>query len=136
MTQGSRLGAIAGAVTALLLLSSTLLPTLSYAQKYANHISNYSGADARTTAIRGFARLYVSPQAAMLPVVLFEAADTSFDALPSNCLVEKHVPSQGPLAFAPEFAWGGMYGSERHPVGLSPAAMPGPPKSVAPITVV
>ncbi|MBV6656434.1 MAG: hypothetical protein KI785_01580 [Devosiaceae bacterium] len=112
----------------LLVMTSTLLPTLSYAQRYADHISSYDVSHARSSAIKGFAQLYVSPQAALLPVVLATEGTASIDCLPSSSLFEKHFPSHAPDAPVPDVAFEDLFGSERHPVGLDPSAQLGPPR--------
>ncbi|MEM1287279.1 MAG: hypothetical protein AAGH60_02900 [Pseudomonadota bacterium] len=121
----------AATLAALLVLSSTVLPSLSYAQSYADHIANYRGDAARLSAISGFAELYLSPNAAMLPVSLENADARAIDCLPTSCLVEKHVFASTiapafPGTFEPD-----LFGTERHPTGLDPAAKPGPPRLLA-----
>ena len=118
-------------VATVLVLSSTLLPTLSFAQKYADHLANYGGQDSRLGALTAFSELYVDPQAALLPVVLSADAPAPGACLPPSGLVEKLVFTRAPQALAPELGRADLFGSERHPTGLDPATVSGPPRPCA-----
>jgi hypothetical protein len=67
-------------------------PSLSYAQKYADHLSQYGGYDARVAAITRFCLALCDPEAPMLPVVLSMPSDVDIAAvLPSSCAMDKTV---------------------------------------------
>jgi hypothetical protein len=122
---------IALAVATVLVAASTVIPTLTYAQKYADHLSQYGGYDARTAAISGLASLYVDPDAPMLPVVLSTSHDSNTLAvLPSSCSMDKTVLTQLTATCLPEQPLIGLSGSEIFPTGLDPAIRHGPPRPV------
>lgn len=124
--------AIACLVITVLVAASTVLPSVSYAQRYADHLAQYGGFDARAAAISGFAALYVDPRAAMLPVVLEANDDGDITAcLPTPCSVEKVVLSAKSVGLAADLPWRSLYSFETYPVGLDPSALRGPPRSLA-----
>lgn len=121
---------IALTVAAVLFAASTVIPTLSYAQKYADHLSQYGGYDARAAAFGGLASLYLDPDAPMLPVVL--SASHQGDALavlPTSCSMDKTVLTKQTSTCMPEQPPVSVSGSETYPNGLDPAILRGPPKA-------
>ncbi len=112
-----------------LVAASTVIPSLSYAQKYADHLAQYGGYDARVAAISGFASLYVTPEAPMLPVVLSIPGDIEVAAvLPSSCSMDKTVL---PTAMQQETPCGqvvGFFLSQTSPIGVDQPALRGPPR--------
>lgn len=120
---------IALAVATILVAASTVIPTLTYAQKYADHLSQYGGYDARAAAISGLVSLYVDPNAPMLPVVLSTSHDSDTMAvLPTSCAMDKTVLTQLTTTCLPEQPLVSMSGSETYPTGLDPATLRGPPR--------
>lgn len=115
-----------------LVAASTIVPSLSYAQKYADHLSQYGGYDARVAAFTGFASLYVSPDAPMLPVVLSVPGNVDLMAvLPSSCSMDKTVlpgvhRQEAPCGQVAEFVL-----SQAPPTGVDPPALRGPPRWTA-----
>lgn len=124
--------AVALLVMCVLVSASTIVPSLSYAQKYADHLSQYGGHNARIAAFGGFASLYLDPAAPMLPVVLSVPGDADLAVvLPSSCSMDKTVL---PRAADHSFPSSWMIGCETLeivPAGLSPPALRGPPRFAA-----
>lgn len=121
--------AISFAVMALLVSASTVLPSASYAQKYADHLSQYGGIDARTAAITGFAALYVNPEAARLPVVLVSVlTDAEQPCLPTSCSVEKSVLTKAAATLTPQTVGPDRDSAATYPQGVERAALHGPPR--------
>jgi hypothetical protein len=114
-----------------LVAASTVIPSLSYAQKYADHLSQYGGYDARVAAITGFASLYVTPEAPMLPVVLSITGDIEIaTVLPSSCSMDKTVL---PTTMQQDMPCGqivGFFVSQTSPIGIDQPALRGPPRYV------
>lgn len=120
---------IALAVATILVAASTVIPTLAYAQKYADHLSQYGGYDARAATISGLASLYVNPHAPMLPLVLSTSHDSdTLAVLPTSCSMDKTVLTQLTSTCMPEQPLVSMSGSETYPTGLDPAILRGPPR--------
>lgn len=120
---------IALAVAAVLLAASTVIPTLTYAQKYADHLAQYGGYDARAAAFGGLAALYIDPHAPMLPVVLSTSHDSdTLAVLPTPCSMDKTVLTRLTSTCMPEQPLVSMSGSETYPTGLDPAILRGPPR--------
>lgn len=120
---------IALAVAAFLVAASTVIPTLNYAQKYADHLAQYGGYDARAAAFDGLASLYVNPQAPMLPVVLSTNHDSNtLTVLPTSCSMDKTVLTRLAATCMPEQPLVSVSGSEIYPTGLDPATLRGPPR--------
>jgi hypothetical protein len=112
-----------------LVAASTVIPSLSYAQKYADHLSQYGGYDARIAAITGFASLYVTPEAPMLPVVLSIPGNVEITAvLPSSCAMDKTVLPTGMRQVAPCGQVVGFFLSQTTPIGIDQPALRGPPR--------
>ncbi|MFK7791992.1 MAG: hypothetical protein AB8B88_04895 [Devosiaceae bacterium] len=119
-------------VMTMLVAASTVIPSLSYAQRYADHLSQYGGYDARMAALSGFASLYKSPEAPMLPVVLSVPSDIEMAAvLPTPCAVDKTVLTRVAHHCAPSSIVIGYFQSETSPAGLHPLALRGPPRQNA-----
>ncbi len=126
---GQKSRVIAMVVMTLLVAASTIVPSVSYAQKYGEHLSQYGGYDARAAAISGFAALYLSPDAPMLPVVLSANSDVEFDAvIPTSCSMDKTVLPTGIHHSAPCEAAIAFLAGDDHPVGLDQPATRGPPR--------
>lgn len=123
---------IACLVMTVLVAASTVLPSVSYAQRYADHLAQYGGFDARAAAINGFAALYLNPQAAMLPVVL-SSTDASYGTacLPTPCSVEKVVLTAKQAPVTSDLPFLSVVSLGTYPVGLDPSALRGPPKCLA-----
>ncbi len=123
---------VALSVVAVLLAASTLVPSLSYAQKYADHLSHYGGYDARVATLSGFTALYVSPKAPRLPVVLAMPSETDMAAvLPTSCAMDKIVipcvaGHSAPMAGGFDYEL-----SHTSPAGQHPTALRGPPRLAA-----
>ncbi|MBO6675287.1 MAG: hypothetical protein JJ908_09455 [Rhizobiales bacterium] len=112
-----------------LVAASTVIPSLSYAQKYADHLSQYGGYDARIAAITGFASLYVTPEAPMLPVVLSIPGDVEIAAvLPSSCAMDKTVLPTAMQQATPCGQVVGFFLSQTSPIGIDQPALRGPPR--------
>lgn len=128
----SAMRAIALVMVTMLVAASTVIPSLSYAQKYADHLAQYGGYDARVASISGFASLYVSPDAPMLPVVLSVPGDADVLAvLPSSCAMDKTVLPAVATQAPPNGQAIDYLVSQTSPVGLDQPAMRGPPKHLA-----
>ncbi|MEM6712176.1 MAG: hypothetical protein AAF590_07830 [Pseudomonadota bacterium] len=119
-------------VASMLLAASTMVPTMAYAQKYADHLSNYGGVDAEATALSGFGALYLNPDAPMLPVILAGPSQLDMDAVvPSPCSMDKTVltrtgqnqPLMGSIVVLAHL--------KSYPTGLDPSALRGPPRQNA-----
>lgn len=124
--------AVALVMITMLVAASTVIPSLSYAQKYADHLAQYGGYDARVAAISGFASLYVSPEAPMLPVVLAVPSDVETTAvLPSSCAMDKTVLPSVASNTPPCGQVIGFLLSQTSPVGLDQPALRGPPRAIA-----
>lgn len=122
--------AVALVMVTMLVAASTVIPSLSYAQKYADHLAQYGGYDARVAAISGFASLYVSPEAPMLPVVLSVPNDVEKAAvLPSSCAMDKTVLPSVDVHTPPCGHVIGFLLSQTSPVGLDQTALRGPPRA-------
>lgn len=122
--------AVALVMVTMLVAASTVIPSLSYAQKYADHLAQYGGYDARVAAISGFASLYVSPEAPMLPIVLSVPSDVEKAAvLPSSCAVDKTVLPRVDVHTPPCGHVIGFLLSQTSPVGLDQPALRGPPRA-------
>lgn len=120
---------IALTVAAILVAASTVIPTLTYAQKYADHLAQYGGYDARAAAFGSLASLYVDPLAPMLPVVLSaEKGSPALAVLPTSCSMDKTVLTQLASTCVPERPLISMSGSEIYPTGLDPATLRAPPR--------
>jgi hypothetical protein len=112
-----------------LVAASTVIPSLSYAQKYADHLSQYGGYDARVAAITGFASLYVTPEAPMLPVVLSIPGDVEIAAvLPTSCAMDKTVLPTTMQQATPCGQVVGFFLSQTSPIGIDQPALRGPPR--------
>ena len=123
---------IALTMVTMLVAASTLVPSLSYAHKYADHLSLYGGADAKIATLTGFAKLYVSPRAPMLPVTLTAPSDADMATLlPSPCSIDKTVLPRVAHHSLPSNAGVNSYVQETYPVGLDPSALRGPPRQNA-----
>jgi hypothetical protein len=124
--------AVALVMVTMLVAANTVVPSLSYAQKYADHLAQYGGYDARVAAISGFASLYVSPEAPMLPVVLSVPSDVEKAAvLPSSCAMDKTVLPSVASNTPPCGHVLGYLLSQTSPVGLDQPALRGPPRASA-----
>ena len=124
--------ALALMVVTLLVTASTVVPSLTHAQKYADHLAQYGGYDAGVSAISGIASLYLNPDAPMLPVVLSAPGDADMAAiLPSSCAMDKTVLPNVACHSAPQDQMIDFVVLESHPIGLTPVALRGPPRQNA-----
>lgn len=124
--------ALALMVITLLVAASTVVPSLTHAQKYADHLGQYGGYDARVAAISGIASLYLSPEAPMLPVVLSVPSDADMATLlPSSCSMDKTVLPSVASHSVPQEQVIGFVVPETYPVSLDPTALRGPPRQNA-----
>ena len=124
--------AVALGIATMLVAVSTIMPTLSHAQKYAAHLANYGGYDARASAISGLVALYVDPAAPMLPVVLSAPGELELaTVLPSPCSMDKTVLTRVQDHTPPGVDLVGFWQSAMMPEGLNPMALRGPPRSDA-----
>ena len=124
--------AIALVMVTMLVAASTVIPSLAFAHSYSAHLAQYGGYDARVSTVRGFARLYVNPDAPMLPVVLSLPSDVDMAAvLPSPCLMDKTVLPSVAAAAIPAGQGFGYVMCEPVPSGLDQPALRGPPRGMA-----
>lgn len=128
-TLGHSIRAVALTMVTLLVMASTVVPSLSYVHKFADHLSQYGGYDARVAALSGFTALYVNPQAPRLPIVLAASNERLMaTVLPTPCSMDKTVLPCVAHHSSPQVSLVQFLIVQAAPAGLQPTAARGPPR--------